>query len=90
MTSYSSAPHKRWIAQDLGRYASICMYNVPLPPGRLFDDDGIGSCAVLQVFYPYVLAYVLVAYVQGSLGSAGLLKGARTWLWTPVSQDAYK
>lgn len=37
-----------------------------------------------------MLAYIAVAYIQGSLGSAGLLRSFRSWLWQPVSQDAYK
>lgn len=44
----------------------------------------------MQAFYPFVLAYIVVAYVQGSLGSAGMLRSIRAWLWEPVSQDAYK
>ena len=44
----------------------------------------------MQAFYPYVMLYMIVAYVQGSLGSAGLLRGLRSWLWQPVSQNAYK
>ena len=44
----------------------------------------------MQVFFPFVLAYILVAYVQGSLGSAGMLRSLRSWCWEPVAQDAYK
>ena len=48
------------------------------------------STFFLQAFYPYVLAYIVVAYIQGSLGSAGMLRSIRAWCWEPVSQDAYK
>ena len=41
---------------------------------------------------PFVLAYLLVSYVQGGIGvgSSGLLSNLRQYLWVPIFQTAYK
>ena len=45
-----------------------------------------------QVFYPFVLLYMVASYLQGGIGtgSMGLLSNLRQWLWIPVFQTAYR
>lgn len=45
-----------------------------------------------QVLYPFVLLYMVAAYLQGGIGtsSMGLLSNVRQWLWIPVFQTAYR
>lgn len=45
-----------------------------------------------QVFYPWVLAYMVCAFLQGGPGggSVGLLSNLRQYLWIPISQQAYR
>lgn len=47
---------------------------------------------VLQVFYPFVLFYMVAAFLQGGAGTAsnGLLNNLRQFLWIPITQDAYR
>ena len=46
----------------------------------------------MQVFFPYVALYLGASFLQGGAGtgSSGLLNNLRTWLWYPISQDAYR
>lgn len=44
------------------------------------------------MLYPFVLLYMVAAYLQGGIGtsSMGLLSNVRQWLWIPVFQTAYR
>ena len=46
----------------------------------------------MQVFYPFVLLYMVASYLQGGIGtsSMGLLSNVRQWLWIPVFQTAFR
>ena len=41
---------------------------------------------------PFVLAYLVVSYLQGGIGvgSSGLLSNLRQYLWVPIFQTAYR
>ncbi|KAL0050286.1 hypothetical protein WJX82_008140 [Trebouxia sp. C0006] len=45
-----------------------------------------------QVFYPFVLFYMIAAFLQGGAGTAsmGMLNNLRQYLWIPITQDAYR
>ncbi|KAK9816458.1 hypothetical protein WJX72_000550 [[Myrmecia] bisecta] len=45
-----------------------------------------------QVFYPFVLAYMVVAFLQGGpgTGSMGIMSNLRQYLWIPTTQNAYR
>ena len=47
---------------------------------------------LMQVFYPFVMLYMIASYLQGGIGtsSMGLLSNVRQWLWIPVFQTAYR
>ena len=46
----------------------------------------------VQVFYPFVLFYMIAAFLQGGAGTAsmGMLNNLRQYLWIPITQDAYR
>ena len=46
----------------------------------------------VQVFYPFVLAYLIASYLQGGVGagSSGPLTNLRQYLWVPIFQTAYR
>ena len=46
----------------------------------------------VQVFYPFVLAYLVAGYLQGGVGagSSGPLTNLRQYLWVPIFQTAYR
>lgn len=46
----------------------------------------------MQIFYPFVLLYMLAAFFQGGAGtgSMGLLNNLRSYLWIPIAQNAYR
>ena len=46
----------------------------------------------LQVFYPVVFLYMLAAFFQGGAGtgSSGMLNNARSYLWIPIGQNAFR
>ena len=48
--------------------------------------------ASLQVFYPVVFLYMLAAFFQGGAGtgSSGMLNNARSYLWIPIGQNAFR
>ena len=48
--------------------------------------------ACLQVFYPVVFLYMLAAFFQGGAGtgSSGMLNNARSYLWIPIGQNAFR
>ena len=50
------------------------------------------SDACLQVFYPVVFLYMLAAFFQGGAGtgSSGMLNNARSYLWIPIGQNAFR
>lgn len=45
-----------------------------------------------QVFYPYVLGYIVAYFFQGGSGGSamGLLSNIRSYLWIPITQNAYR
>ena len=47
---------------------------------------------LVQVFYPFVLAYLIASYLQGGVGagSSGPLTNLRQYLWVPIFQTAYR
>ena len=47
---------------------------------------------LLQVFYPFVLFYMIAAFLQGGAGTAsmGMLNNLRQYLWIPITQDAFR
>lgn len=49
-----------------------------------------GLC--LQVFYPFVLFYMIAAFLQGGAGTAsmGMLNNLRQFLWIPITQNAFR
>lgn len=50
------------------------------------------SSLLLQVFYPFVLFYMIAAFLQGGAGTAsmGMLNNLRQFLWIPITQNAFK
>ena len=50
------------------------------------------SMPTMQVFYPFVLFYMVAAFLQGGAGTAsmGMLNNLRQYLWIPITQDAYR
>ena len=48
--------------------------------------------AALQVFYPFVLFYMIAAFLQGGAGTAsmGMLNNLRQFLWIPITQNAFR
>ena len=46
----------------------------------------------MQVFYPFVLFYMIAAFLQGGAGTAsmGMLNNLRQYLWIPITQDAFR
>lgn len=51
-----------------------------------------GTAVSAQVFYPVVLLYMLAAFFQGGAGtgSSGMLNNARSYLWIPIGQNAFR
>jgi ATP-binding cassette subfamily B (MDR/TAP) protein 6 len=45
-----------------------------------------------ELFYPWVAVYLLLSLLQGGTGgvSVGFLPNLRSYLWIPISQNAYK
>ncbi|KAL3160766.1 hypothetical protein ABBQ38_009179 [Trebouxia sp. C0009 RCD-2024] len=45
-----------------------------------------------QVFYPFVLFYMIAAFLQGGAGTAsmGMLNNLRQFLWIPITQNAFR
>ena len=46
----------------------------------------------MQVFYPIVFLYMLASFFQGGAGtgSSGMLNNARSYLWIPIGQNAFR
>ena len=51
-----------------------------------------GAAHSLQVFYPFVLFYMVAAFLQGGAGTAsmGMLNNLRQFLWIPITQNAFR
>lgn len=51
-----------------------------------------GAAHCLQVFYPFVLFYMVAAFLQGGAGTAsmGMLNNLRQFLWIPITQNAFR
>lgn len=51
-----------------------------------------GAAHYLQVFYPFVLFYMIAAFLQGGAGTAsmGMLNNLRQFLWIPITQNAFR
>lgn len=51
-----------------------------------------GGVHCLQVFYPFVLFYMVAAFLQGGAGTAsmGMLNNLRQFLWIPITQNAFR
>ena len=47
---------------------------------------------LMEVFYPWVAAYMAVAFLQGGPGTAsmGVMSNLRQYLWIPTTQNAYR
>lgn len=52
--------------------------------------SNIRTC--VQVFYPVVFLYMLASFFQGGAGtgSSGMLNNARSYLWIPIGQNAFR
>ena len=44
------------------------------------------------MFYPVVFLYMLASFFQGGAGtgSSGMLNNARSYLWIPIGQNAFR
>jgi hypothetical protein len=45
-----------------------------------------------QLFFPTVIAYMVVSFIQGGAGTggSGMLNNLRSYLWIPIAQNAYR
>ena len=49
-------------------------------------------CVCGQLFFPTVLLYMVVSFIQGGAGTggSGMLNNLRSYLWIPIAQNAYR